>query len=213
VATNPTDKQPDSNNFRKRETKPLACHARTHMGAEFFAYDYMVAACKSDPDYKPGNPLKFYGKRWRIANAINRSLVQVDEMLTKLEDAGWIISLQGPRGERKQRQTARGRLTTIEYEVLEHDEYAMKHEDCPGQRYDEATGKPIKPGRMAKALEYKHIRGIKDSSGFLASLPDVLVKPIAEAMAAKRGVAVKGNPSTDAVDKKGADACGPDSES
>jgi hypothetical protein len=201
----------------KRETKPLACHARTHMGAEFRAYDYMVAACKSNEEYKVGEPLKFYGKRWRLANAINRSLPQVDEMLTALEKDGWIISLQGPRpetGRRKQRQWEdSGRLTTIEYEVLEHDEYAMKHEGkCPGPRYDEATGKPIKPGRMAPALEYKQIRGLKDSSGFLAWLPDVLVKPIADAMAAKRGVAVKGNPSTDAVDKKGKGTCGPDSE-
>jgi hypothetical protein len=204
---------PQDSSKHRRDTKPLPCHARTHMGAEFFAYDYMVAACKSNPDYKAGEPLKFYGKRWRIANAINRSTVQVDEMLEKLEDAGWIISLQGPRGERKQRRTERGRHTTIEYQVVEHDEYAFKHEDCPGPRYDEATGKPIKPGRMAKPLEYKHIRGIQDSSGFLASLPDFMLEPIAEAMAAKRGVAVKGNPSTDAVEQKAKGKCGPDSES
>jgi hypothetical protein len=177
------------------------------MDAEFRAYDYMVAACKSNPDYKPGDPLKFYGRRWRIANAINRSLSQVDTMLAALEDAGWITSLQGPRGERKQRQTARGRLTTIEYEVLEHDEYAMKHEDCPGQRYDEETGKPVKPGRMAKGLEYARIRKLVK-----LDLPDSWLEPIAEAMAAKRGVAVKGNPSTDAVDNKGKDTCEPHSE-
>jgi len=198
----------------KQGTKPLACHARTHMGAEFRAYDYMVAACKSDSNYKQGDPLKFYGKRWRLANAINRSLPQVDEMLTALEDAGWIISLQGPRpekGRRKQRQWEdSGRLTTIEYEVLEHDEYAMKHEDsCPGPRYDEATGKPIKPGRMAKALEYARIRKLVK-----LDLPDFMLEPIAEAMAAKRGATVKGNPFTaaDAVDKKGKGTC-PDSES
>jgi hypothetical protein len=174
------------------------------MGAEFFAYDYMVAACKSDEDYHEGDRLTFYGRRWRIANAINRSTVQVDEMLGKLEDKGWIISLQGPRpekGRRKQRQTDWGKMTTIQYHLLEHAEYVFKHEDsCPGPRYDEATGQPVKPGRMAKGLEYARIRKLVK-----LDLPDFMLEPVAESMAAKRGVAVKGNPSTTDVDKDGKD--------
>lgn len=193
----------------KYEIKPLPCHARAHMGAEFLAYDYMVAACKSNPDYKPGDPLKFYGKRVRMANATNRGLTQVDDMLKKLEDKGWIIPLQGARGKRKQRQTPRGRMTTIEYEVLEHDEYAMKHEgSCPVPRYDEKTGKPIKPGRMPKPVEYARIRKLID-----LDLPDFMLEPVAEAMAIKRGATVIGNPITDAMDKEGEGECGPDSES
>ncbi len=169
---------------------PLACHARSHMGAEFHVYDYMVAACKQPQwvdgkrvEYKPGDLLVFHGRRVRIANAVNRSLAQVDESLEKLEDPGWIISLQGPRGERKQRRTQRGRQTTIEYRVLEHDEYARKHDDCPSARYDEETMKPIKPGRMAPALENERIREMVQ-----ADLPEEWLEAIGDSMAAKKGL-------------------------
>src|SRR5258708_22706883 len=75
----PQDNKPTSG-------KPPECHARKHMGAEFFIYDYMIAACKSAPEYKQGDPLSFHGRRVRIANAVNSSLVQLDESLHKLED-------------------------------------------------------------------------------------------------------------------------------
>jgi len=188
----------------KYEIKPLDCVARRHMGAEFHVYDYMVAACKQDHvengeviKYNEGDPLVFYGRRWRIANAVNRSETQVDESLRKLEDAGWIISLQGPRGERMQRRTARGRHTTIEYSVLEHREYAMKHENCPEWRYDEETGEPIKPGRMAKAIERKRVTETLLKGGLKADLPNFMLDMVADGIAARKGLpAVQGNPCT-----------------
>jgi DNA-binding PadR family transcriptional regulator len=197
-----------------RDTKPVECRARRHMGAEFHVYDYLVAACKQARvvngetiQYQPGETLVFHGRRWRIANAVNRSETQVDEALSKLESAGWIFSLQGPRGEREQRRTARGRHTTIEYQVLEHDEYAMKHENCPPMRYDEETGEPIRPGRMAKAIEYKRIRALLPD----LDLPDEFVEAIGRAMAAKKQgeelqviltPSVQGNPCTDKEEDK-----------
>jgi len=152
------------------------------MDAEFRVYDYMVAACKSDPRYKKGDTLVFYGKRWRIANAVNRSETQVDESLAKLEDAGWIASPQGERGERKQRRTALGRQTTIEYIVREHAEFAETH-DCPPMRYDEETGEAIKPGRMAPAIERQRIRKLVK-----ADLPDEWLDAAADNMAARKGL-------------------------
>jgi hypothetical protein len=182
--------RPDSD----KPNPQFICHARRHMDAEFRAYDYMVAACKSakdkegNPTWKPGDQLSFHGTRRRIANQINRSLEQVDAALATLEAAGWLVPTgnQGPRGARKQRRWF-GRHSTVEYEVLEHEDYARTH-DCPPLRYDEETSKAVKPGRMARPIERRRVRAIPDDSGLMASLPDALADGVADAIAAKKGV-------------------------
>lgn len=198
--------------MNKTNDKPIKCHARTHMGAEFHVYDYMVAACKQDKvvdgeivKYKPGDPLVFHGRRVRIANAVNRSLAQVDESLAKLEEKGWIISPQGARGERVQRRTERGRHTTMEYNVLEHDEYANKHDNCPGPRYDEETMKPTTPGRMAENLEREWVKRLIEVEDF----PPEFLDGIADAIAVKKGLP----PRKEILSRKEEKPkCGPDSE-
>ncbi|HEY2393978.1 MAG TPA: hypothetical protein VGK22_22580 [Candidatus Angelobacter sp.] len=154
--------------------KPVKCVPRRHMqAAMFMTYDAMVAMCKSAPDYEPGDELIYYGGTKKLANLNNRSAEQEGEALNALEEAG-IIPVDA-----EQVRFRAGRWTTDKYRVVEHDEY-VKTNTCPPLRYD-ATGKKLKPGRLARALERKWISKI---TGVL--WPDFMADAIADGIAATR---------------------------
>jgi hypothetical protein len=145
--------------------------------AMFKTYDAMVAMCKSGDDYESGDPLTFYGSERKLANLNDRSAEQESQALDALEKDGWIIALDKEQG-----RWRKGRWTTRQYRVLEHDEYVTAHVGCPPLRYDEGTGEKLKAGRLAPALERKWIRKILG----VERMPDFMTDQVAEVIAAAK---------------------------
>lgn len=157
--------------------KPFRCVARRHMsGAMFKTYDAMVAMCKSGDNYNAGDELIFYGSEHKLGNLNDRSAEQESQALDALEKAGWIVAR-----DEGQSRWRKGRWTTRQYRVLEHDEYVAAHGGCPPLRYDE-RGKKVKAGRLAPALERKRIRKILG----LERMPDAMADHVAEVLAAAK---------------------------
>jgi hypothetical protein len=144
----------------------------------FVTYDAMLAMCKSDKEgILPGEPLIFWGSEKKLANMNNRSAQQESEALDALEKAGWIVAVDDGKPRWK-----KGRWTTRQYRVLEHDEYMAAHGGCPPLRYDEETGEKLKAGRLAPALERIWIRKILR----LERMPDWMADQAAYTIAAKK---------------------------
>jgi len=112
------------------------CVARTHLrSATFVTYDAAVAMAKSDPSWKAGMPLYFYGKEKTLANANHRGVDQEVEAIKSLVRDGW--------WERAGRIGSRG---PKRYRILEHEEYAAKYFNCPPDIYNAETGEKIIKG-------------------------------------------------------------------
>jgi hypothetical protein len=157
--------------------KPFTCVARRHMrAAMFMTYDAMVAMCKSDEDYEPGDELVFWGSEKKLGNMNNRSAEQESQALGALANEGWIIPIQT-----EQSRFSKGRWTTNKYRVVEHAEYIATHGPCPPLLYGPKTGDKLKPGRLAPALERKWIQKITG-----VEWPDFMADAIADSIAAKK---------------------------
>jgi hypothetical protein len=159
--------------------KPFRCVARRHMRpAMFVTYDAMLAMCKSDKEgILPGEPLIFWASEKKLANMNNRSAEQESQALDALEKAGWIVAR-----DEGQSRWRKGRWTTRQYRVLEHDEYVAAHGGCPPLRYDNKTGEKVEAGRLAPALVRKRIRKILG----VERMPDFMTDQVAEVLAAAK---------------------------
>jgi hypothetical protein len=152
------------------------CVARRHIDAAAFkTYDAMMSMAAAgekkrrlEGKWKPGDPLMCWAKITTLANANNRGRDAEIEAIDKLEDDGWIISTHGKR----RRKSRAGTLTTNEWRVLNHEEHAAAHPgSCPPPRYDETTGKTIKPSatpivldRVNARRELERVLGVLDQS-------------------------------------------------
>lgn len=182
--------------LKPADTK-LTCVARRHMTpATFVTYDAMLASCKSNEKYKPGDPLIFWGSEYTLANLNNRGKDAESDALDRLESDGWIISTQA--GQR--RKDHAGTFTTNEWRVVEHDEWARTHGACPGPRYVkvETKWKPVTPGTLPRSLETANIRKYLQASGltFVGELGGQLLDGVVDMVRAKRETTVAENSAT-----------------
>lgn len=156
------------------------------MDAEFRLYDVMIAICKHYQ--KAGAPLPTcYAKMTTLANKTNRSTEQVRSMLRELEKAGWVENLHPGK-----RRGKRGRWESVDYRVLEHEDFLKAHPDsCPPNRYDPETDELIRPGKVPPALGRTNVRRMLGPAGTQDALPEVLVEVVRQAMAERTAT---GNP-------------------
>ena len=162
------------------ESHPIKCVARRHIDASAFkTYDAMLAVAlrgakdrEEKGEWKPGDPLLFYGKATRLANMNDRNESVERDALAKLEHDGWIVCTH----EEQRRRKRAGTFTSNEYRVVTHDEYMASNPDsCPPLRYDD-NGKPIKAGKFPRSLRREAVRarllrhGITFEKGTLAEL-------------------------------------------
>jgi hypothetical protein len=158
------------------------CAAQRHMDIEFFAYNSMLATAKAGQkkriaEGKPPGALIFSGALFKLANKINRSKEQASKAVERLERVGWLVLIQDHR------RNNRGGWSTVEYRVVEHEEFARTN-DCPPEKYIKVKGDRwalAKPGKAAPGLRRANARRLLPHD-----LPDAWLDMLADALEAKK---------------------------
>jgi hypothetical protein len=181
-------------------TRPpeFVCHARRHMTAsEFRTYDTIRIMVMSGPHDKDAS-LLFYGKLTKLANYNNTSPELEAINIASLIEKGWLLRMG------KQRWRG-GRWGTVQYILVEHDDYAniteyMKKsvpgwQACPPYRYDMETGRKLSSGKQPNtalvavnvAKQRKKYRSIvEDGKTQVLGLPDAIIDVIIARQKAKK---------------------------